>query len=195
MKSERYIFVLCTLFIVTLSFVVTGCRPRGILSSREMREVLVDLHKTDAIIQMQGVRFQDHEIKDIYYAETLEKHGVTQAQFDSSLVWYTAHPQFFNKIYPKVIKELDAQEEAFLAAHEELLNKKPEKPAHAKKAKEFKKADLDSVLWVTQHGYPNSWNPLVHDFVDELFPQIGVSCGGVVDSLETSVRVSEITHD
>lgn len=165
-----------------------------------MREVLVDLHKTDAIIQMQGIRFNDNEIKDIYYAETLEKHGVTQAQFDSSLVWYTAHPQFFNKIYPKVIKELEAQETAFVAAHEEELNAKTSKKERKDELtnegkREFKKADLDSVLWVTRHGCPNSWNPLVHDFVDEFFPQIGVPCGGVVDTLETSVSVPEIPHD
>ena len=176
--------------------VLTGCRPRGILSSRQMREVLVDLHKTDAIIQMQGIGFRDNEIKDIYYAETLEKHGVTQAQFDSSLVWYTAHPQFFNKIYPKVLKELDAQEAAFLAAHEEELNAKPgKKETVSHQPSEFRKADLDSVLWVTQHGCPNSWNPLVHDFVDELFPQIGVPRRGVVDTLETGVSISEVTND
>lgn len=162
-----------------------------------MRELLVDLHKTDALIQMQALPVQANEVRDIYYAETLEKHGVTQAQFDSSLVWYTAHPQFFNKIYPKVLKELDAQEEAFLAANEAALNMNPEKPSSdfATPKREFKKADLDSILWVMQHGYPTSWNPLVHDFVDELFPQIGIPRGGVVDSLETGVRVTEIAHD
>ena len=30
----------------------TGCRPRGILHSWEMREVLVDMHKTDAMLQL-----------------------------------------------------------------------------------------------------------------------------------------------
>ena len=35
-------------------------------------------------------------------------------------------------------------------------------------------AQLDSTLWVTQNGYPTTWNPLVHNLKNQLFPQIGV---------------------
>ena len=96
--------------------------------------------------------------------------------FRSSLVWYTAHPQFFNKIYPKVLRELEAEEEAYVAAHQAELdlamNKNKKKSDEEEKV--FTRTDLDSVLWVTQHGLPTTWNPLVHDLEDEFFPQIGV---------------------
>ena len=171
--TKRYILILCL-----LSFVLclTGCRPKGILHSWEMREVLVDLHKTDALLTISKVGFANTEPRAIYYAQVLEKHGITQAEFDSSLVWYTAHPQLFDKIYPKVLKELKAQEEAFIALHEAELHLVPEEEVSDEElaVSEFTRSDLDSVLWVTQHGYPHSWNPLVHDPVDQLFPQIGV---------------------
>ena len=159
-----------------------------------MRHVLTDLHKTDAMIQLSGLSYKDNEIKDIYYAETLERHGVTQAQFDSSLVWYTAHPLFFNKIYPKVLRDLETEESAYLALHSE-SGLEEEGVSGLAVSGLVDKWYLDSVLWVTQHGYPNSWNPLVHDFKDELFPQIDVLCGGVVDTLDTCVSVTEIAHD
>lgn len=178
---------------------MAGCRPRGILHSGEMRRVLVDLHKTDAMIQVYGFRFSDYETKDAYYAQVLEKHGITQAQFDSSLVWYTAHPQFFNKIYPKVLKDLAAEEAAFTELHAEELAIKPnkKKDASTEKENELTRAKLDSIFWVIRHGFPHSWNemPSMHDLEDQLFPQIGVTCGGVVDSLETRVDVSEITDN
>ena len=160
-----------------------GCRPKGVLSSREMRDVMVDLHKTDAMLQMSGYRFNEYEERDRYYAAVLEAHGTTQAEFDSSLVWYTAHPQFFNKIYPKVLAKLEAEEEAFIAANADRLGLLPRDPAP--KRKKFEQADLDSVLHVMQHGLPSSWypQPSVHDLEDEFFPQIGVLGGGVVDSL------------
>ncbi len=140
-----------------------------------MRDVLVDLHKTEGAIQAAEVRYDAYEERTIYYAQVLEKHGITQAQFDSSIVWYTAHPQFFNKIYPKVLKEIEAEEQAFIAAHqEELTTLTPAVMDTTATPKVFTKYDLDSVLWVTQHGMPNSWQPLVHNFEDELFPQIGV---------------------
>lgn len=145
------------------------------MSSRQMRKVLIDIHKTEGAIQAAGVRYDAYEERDMYYAQVLEKHGITQAQFDSSIVWYTAHPQFFNKIYPKVLKEIEAEEEAFVAAHQdELSTLAPAVTEMTVVEKVFTRYDLDSVLWVQRNGYPNSWQPLVHDLKDELFPQIGV---------------------
>jgi len=166
-----------------------------------MRELLVDLHKTDAMIQLKGLRFSESEIKAYYYSQVLERHGVTQAQFDSSLVWYTAHPQFFNKIYPKVLKELEKEEELFLAQYGEQLELEKQKRTEPRLKQQpghrFTPQQLDSVLWVTQHGASTTWRPapLVHDLEDKFFPQIGVLSGGVVDSLQTSVGVSEVADD
>lgn len=191
-KGERcYILVVCLLSLVGG---LVGCRPHGVLSSREMRVVLADLHKTDAMLQTTGWRISDYEVKDIYYAQTLERHGVSQAQFDSSLVWYTAHPQFFNKIYPKVLKDLAAEEKAYTAVHEEELTAMIE-PALSVKEREFSHADMDSILWVMQHGLPSSWRPLVHNLEDQFFPQFGVTSRGVVDSLETRINVPKIAYD
>ena len=166
---------LCSLFLI-----LSGCRPRGVLHSWKMREVLVDLHKTDALLQLSGLQYGHDEAANIYYAMTLERHDVTQAQFDSSLVWYTAHPQLFDKIYPKVLKDLQQEREAFIAAHDvelrvravsrgELVSNRP-----AKKVRTFTKTQLDSVLWVSQHGYPTLWSPLpenlVHNSENQLLP-------------------------
>jgi len=154
-------------FYITLLIVSTllcACRPKGILHSWEMRELLVDLHKTDALFQVMGMQHSPSETKAVYYAQVLDKHGVTQAQFDSSLVWYTAHPQLFDKIYPKVIAELKAEEERFVAEHEAELNLKPElnEPVHTNRTyrPELTQAQLDSTLWVIRNGYPTPWNPL-----------------------------------
>ena len=128
-----------------------------------MREILVDLHKTDAMLQINGLQYGHDEAKKIYYAQVLEKHGTTQAQFDSSLVWYTAHPQLFDKIYPKVLAELKKQEDEFVAQNEQALNSLPTTISTQESQKEkapepsFTRQDLDSIIWVTQHGYCNSW--------------------------------------
>ena len=98
---------------------LAGCRPRGVLSSREMRSVLHDLHRADAILQVAGYNYGHDEALAKYYQQVLEKHGLTQAQFDSSLVWYTDHPQRFDKIYPKVVADLEAERTAWELAHEE----------------------------------------------------------------------------
>jgi len=139
---------------------LTSCRPEGILHSRQMREVIIDLHKTDALLDETGVSRHNTEARAIYYAQVMEKHGITQSQFDSSLVWYTAHPQLFDKIYPKVLKSLDQELETYKNEHPEAsdphLNIAPELDI-SQKTRPFTTSDLDSVLWVTLHGYGSSW--------------------------------------
>ena len=90
------------LFVVLMVF--AGCRPKGILSSRQMQNVLYDLHRADAILRQYDLELGPDEVLAKYYEVVLEKHGITQAQFDSSLVWYTDHPSRFDKIYPKIEK-------------------------------------------------------------------------------------------
>ena len=172
-RMIRNIFAYCSLLIILC---LSGCRPRGILHSWEMKSVLIDLHKADAMMQMAGISYGNEEARRIYYAQVLEKNGVTQAEFDSSLVWYTAHPQLFDKIYPRVLNELKAQEQEYAALHQEELDAYYYGQGRRKAEVRiiFTQSQLDSVLWVTQHGYPSMWNPLVQDLEDQFFPQIGV---------------------
>ena len=175
--------LICILYSVLC--ILSGCRPKGILHSWEMKRLLVDLHKTDALLQYKGViGFNHEEDRTYYYARVLEEHGVTQAQFDSSLVWYTAHPALFDKIYPKVLAELKAEEDQYRALMPTELEP-PRKPIRVS----FTQQQMDSLMWVTVHGLPSTWNPLMHDSVDQLLPEFSIFCGGVVDSLQTGVNL------
>ncbi len=139
---------------------LTSCRPDGVLSSRQMRELIIDLHKTEALMDETGLSRYNSEVRSVYYAQVLEKHGTTQAQFDSSLVWYTAHPQLFDKIYPKVLKALEEEEKTFREAHPELagdISSRQQDETPQQETRPFTTSDLDSVLWVTLHGYGSSW--------------------------------------
>ena len=181
-RATQNILILCLLsFVIGLS----GCRPKGILHSWELRALLYDLHRMDALLQVSGKQYESDEVRNIYYAAVLEKHGVTQAQFDSSLVWYTAHPQLFDKIYPKVIARLMEDEQQFEASHaaelegnglgdEGVSGLVDERVSGLVDERTYTLAQLDSTLWVTQNGYPTTWNPLVHNLKNQLFPQIGV---------------------
>jgi len=180
-NTYRHIW-LCTLYAVLCIVLLGSCRPRGVLSSGKMRAVLVDLHKTDAMIQTAGFVHSDREIKMIYYAQVMEKHGITTAQFDSSLVWYTAHPQLFNKIYPKVLADLKAEEDRYNALIAERTGEETifgyEHGIHSFEMHTL----LDTTIWEWSHGlypiprmpYTATLDSLMHDSIDQLFPQISV---------------------
>lgn len=91
--------------------VLAGCtsRPDDVLSRREMTRLLVELHKADGIIYVAGKQYGYSEEKTVCYQNVLNSHHITQAQFDSSLIWYTANPKIFEKIYVDVLAELEQE--------------------------------------------------------------------------------------
>ncbi len=112
------------LFLFLLSIVVVGCRPSGVLSPDEMRDILYELHRADGAIQAAGYNYSHDQEVAGYYKNILDKYGITQAEFDSSLVWYTDNPQIFNKIYPQVMERLDADFENAKQAREKKIEER-----------------------------------------------------------------------
>lgn len=87
------------LFLLVLSLLLlASCNPgtpKGILSSGEMEDILFDYHIAQAMAQ-QGNRPEDFIS---YRAAVLKKHEVTEAEFDSSLVYYERHTEKLQEIY------------------------------------------------------------------------------------------------
>jgi hypothetical protein len=81
-------------------------RPKKVLSEDKMANVLVEMHKTDAVIAEKGIVNGSYSSKAPFYKFIFIKYGITQSQFDSSLVWYTKNPQRFNNVYDNVISQL-----------------------------------------------------------------------------------------
>lgn len=121
---------------------------------------MIDLHKTDALLQVCGMQYGHDEEEDMYYAAILAKHSITQAQFDSSLVWYTKHPQLFDKIYPKVLKELRSEHETFALAHPEVSGSVTDEPvSQSVLSVRIARLQIDSLCWTMRHGAPvYGWN-------------------------------------
>lgn len=150
------------LIILFVLLAIVGCRPRGVLSNREMRDLLYDLHRTDGALQVIGYNYGHNKELSSYYQSVLDKHGITQAQFDSSLVWYTDNPQIFNKIYPKVISRLQADfDNEERLRDERIAQRKKEKGIPIATVEEEKKYSLrpqDEVLKEYLYGIENPWN-------------------------------------
>jgi len=127
---------------------MTACRGRDVLSSRQMVAVLTDLHRMDGMIQVKNITRKQSEDEVAYYDAVLDSHGVTRAQFDSSLVWYTLHPQRFNKLYPKVLKNLEEEHNLYVDETEKFSALHAERKAH------FELFTFERVMAAVQHGYP-----------------------------------------
>ena len=136
---------------------MVGCRPPGVLSNREMRNVLYDLHRVDGALQVAGYNYSHDQELAGYYKNVLDKHGITQAQFDSSLVWYTNNPQIFNKIYPKVLERLEADFEREKQFREASRDKRLTKSKVKKMELNVAKQQVREKLDLCQKGLQNPW--------------------------------------
>lgn len=85
----------------------TACsvkRPDNVLSEKEMESYLYDYHvAVSAVDNLNGAELYKREL---YIDNLLTKHGITEAVFDSSLVWYSNHPDLLVKIYESINDKL-----------------------------------------------------------------------------------------
>ena len=88
-----------------------------------MEDLLVDIHLAQSMAQESGGDTLDYGYKQsLYFAAALEKHGVTKADFDSSLTYYYIRADRFNDIYKNVAKRLSEQARDLGATEGEVNN-------------------------------------------------------------------------
>lgn len=99
--------------IAIVAMIVTGlagCKPTTpsqYIQPDEIEDILVEYHIARAIAQ-QNINFDGQKYDQaLYWNSILKKHGITQADFDSSMVFYYTHADRFDKIYNRVTARLE----------------------------------------------------------------------------------------
>lgn len=124
------------LFVAVVVALLASCKvehPSDVLSPKKMEAVLYDYHL--AQVMCNDLNGQERYKRDLYMNYVYEKHHVTRAQVDSSLVWYARNPKELSVIY----EHLNARAEAELAR---LSEKKAEVKRRAPLPVEGDSADI-----------------------------------------------------
>lgn len=96
--------------IALLAFCLTACqvkRPKDVLPDAKMENVLYDYHIAKAMGE--EVPYNESYKRLLYIESVYKKYGITQAVFDSSMVWYARNPEILTKVYEKVNLRLKAE--------------------------------------------------------------------------------------
>ncbi|WP_099465839.1 DUF4296 domain-containing protein [Parabacteroides provencensis] len=99
----RYSVVLLT----TTLLIACSKVPDGILSEKEMEKVMIDMQLAEAMIGIDYTTYQDDAKKEALYQSVFRKHNISQATYDSSLVWYGKNLDIYMDVYDRVIRNLD----------------------------------------------------------------------------------------
>ena len=103
--SVTYLFVL---------MLVLACKPTvpsEYIQPDEMEEILYDYHIAQAMSR-NSVGSEADLNKQVYLDAVLKKYGISEADFDSSLVYYYSRADRFKEIYSHVSERLNDEAKA-----------------------------------------------------------------------------------
>lgn len=92
---------------------VVSCKPRrpsGIISESKMQAVLYDYHVAQGIADRQSEDVQ--RARYLLVHSVFKKHGITEAEFDSSMIYYNTNPKILNEMYKRLDQRFQAEARA-----------------------------------------------------------------------------------
>jgi hypothetical protein len=103
------------IWVCVLSALLFSCHHpmnSNILSEKKFIALMVDIHLADAIASEKGYIDQTYQIDSAsLYGSVFKKHGVSKAEFDSTMAWYSTHPEDLQKVYNRITAELKERQQ------------------------------------------------------------------------------------
>lgn len=173
-------------------------RPGDVLSDEQMEAVLYDYHVAKALSDQ--LSYTENYKRVLYIESVFRKHGITEAQFDTSLVWFSRHPEAFGTVYEKVNARLKAAKDQV----EDLIALRDNKPKESQPGDSIDVWAWEPVYRLTGMPYDNRvWFELPSDpnFMERdtlrwnvRFHFIGGDTAAVRDSLYAPVMGMQVHY-
>lgn len=96
-------------FLLAWLLLVSSCqnRPKEVLNRKEMELLLYDVYLAEATMENEYQLFNSPEKKEAYINRLFALHGVTPAEWDSSLSWYSDRIDLYLKMNDSVKARLE----------------------------------------------------------------------------------------
>lgn len=88
-------------FLVIILLTTCSKVPDHILSEKKMQEVVIDMHLAEAIIASDYTKYSNDSVKKVLFQSVFAKHRISQADYDSSLVWYGQNLDIYLEVYDR----------------------------------------------------------------------------------------------
>ena len=106
------------LFIILFIISLIGCKlnqehelPQGILSKEKMTTLLIDVHLTEATIDLcQSKNINITSFAQQQYKLLFKKHNITQKQFEENIKFYADHIELIDETYTAAIETLNKKQ-------------------------------------------------------------------------------------
>lgn len=112
--SVKYLKKVLAILSVSIFFLLiglTGCRSErklpGIIPSDKMELILYDYHCAQSMAEIAGDSAEYRRF--LYIHSVFQKYGVTEAQFDSSMIWYSADAALLEQMYQHINERMERE--------------------------------------------------------------------------------------
>lgn len=98
---------------VSGGLLLSGCkpdRPEGVISESTMEDLLYDYHVAQGMAESRTDSVSYYRY--LYIRSVFEKYGVSEAEFDSSMVWYSANASYLADMYTRINERYAAELQA-----------------------------------------------------------------------------------
>lgn len=104
---------------VLLLLGVSSCHKKIPLDKEKFTSLLLDMHRVDGTLAVNRSSRGSSDLRNYaYYNDLFKKYGITRAEFDSCMYYYSAQTAAFAKMYDVIIDSLNKQ----LTAVDKVLN-------------------------------------------------------------------------
>ncbi|MDR3252506.1 MAG: DUF4296 domain-containing protein, partial [Tannerella sp.] len=105
MKTKTLIYCL-----LAALFIIASCSrvPKHIISEKKMRALLYDMQLAEAFVETNYESYPTANDRNRLYNSVFAKHGITQEQYDSTLVWYGQNMDLYMRIYRLALRDINA---------------------------------------------------------------------------------------
>lgn len=121
MNKKHIIYATAVVLIAAAVVALQILRSRPALDKHQTAMILADVYLLDAMIQAKGnMTGNKQRIVENAYHTVLERYGISKAEFDTIVNWYSANPAEYVEVYDDVVRIVSEKE----ATVTTLLNKR-----------------------------------------------------------------------
>ena len=94
---------------LVLAFAACNRVPESVIQPDDMAELMADVRVADAVVAVNPAQYAVPGTREALRDAVFAKHGITKAQFDSSLVWYGHNMNIYQDVTDRSIEILEAR--------------------------------------------------------------------------------------
>jgi hypothetical protein len=98
-----------TLGVATLLLTACSKVPDNILQEKKMRDVMIDVYMAESLIEADRAIYSDTVRKAALFQSVFRKHNITEAVYDSSIVWYSKNMDIYMLVLDMALADINTR--------------------------------------------------------------------------------------